>query len=205
MGESSTTNDTAEGLGPRAEHLAWLDLEMTGLDVDTDVILQAAIIVTDGELKPLEQLVVDIWQPASALERMSPFVRDMHQKTGLLARVAASRVDLGRAQEQLLGVVSRHCAYPATLCGNSIWQDRKFLDKYMPGLAGYMHYRLLDVSALKVVVQRYYPKTCEFKKPPTGEHDALVDIKNSINEFRHYRQNILRDPADLASLTAQKP
>lgn len=187
---------TNQGAVPRAEHLAWIDLEMTGLEVETDVILQAAVIITDSSLNPLEELVVDVWQPPAALQNMSPFVRDMHEKTGLLKRVAASRTDLRRAEEQLLGVVSRHCAYPATLCGNSIWQDRKFLDKYMPALAGFMHYRLLDVSAIKTVVQRFYPKSYEFKKPQTGEHDALVDIRNSINEFRHYQQNVFQRPSE---------
>jgi oligoribonuclease len=180
------------GAAPSANHLAWLDLEMTGLDVERDVILQAAVLVTDAELNVLDELAVDIWQPESELDKMSPFVRDMHEKTGLLARVRKSRVDLKRAQELLLGVVARHCSYPATLCGNSIWQDRKFLDKYMPGLAGYMHYRLLDVSAIKTVVLRYYPPALHFKKSSAGEHDALTDIRNSIAEFRHYQESIFR-------------
>lgn len=179
---------------PQASHLAWIDLEMTGLDVDTDVILQAAVIVTDASLNVLEELAVDIWQPESALVNMSPFVRDMHDKNGLLARVRKSRIDLRRAQELLLGVVARHCTYPATLCGNSIWQDKKFLDKYMPALAGYLHYRLLDVSAIKTVVSRYYPPALQFKKPTTGEHDALNDIRNSIAEFRFYKESLFVAP-----------
>lgn len=182
------------GAVPSAAHLAWLDLEMTGLDVERDVILQAAVIVTDASLNVLDELALDIWQPESELDKMSPFVRDMHEKTGLLARVRKSRVDLKRAQESLLGVVARHCSYPATLCGNSIWQDRKFLDKYMPGLAGYLHYRLLDVSSIKTVVARYYPAELQFKKSSAGEHDALTDIRNSIAEFRHYRASIFRAP-----------
>lgn len=182
------------GAVPSAAHLAWIDLEMTGLDVERDVILQAAVIVTDASLHVLDELALDIWQPESELDKMSPFVRDMHEKTGLLARVRKSRVDLRRAQESLLGVVARHCSYPATLCGNSIWQDRKFLDKYMPGLAGYLHYRLLDVSTIKTVVARYYPAELQFKKSSAGEHDALTDIRNSIAEFRHYRESIFRAP-----------
>lgn len=180
------------GAIPSASHLAWIDLEMTGLDVERDVILQAAVIVTDAALNVLEELALDIWQPEAELDKMSPFVRDMHDKTGLLTRVRKSRVDLKRAQELLLGVVARHCAYPATLCGNSIWQDRKFIDKYMPGLAGYLHYRLLDVSTIKTVVSRYYPAELQFKKSSAGEHDALTDIRNSIAEFKFYQESIFR-------------
>lgn len=180
------------GSVPSPDHLVWIDLEMTGLDVARDVILQAAVIVTDADLNVLEELSIDIWQPASELDKMSPFVRDMHDKTGLLARVGKSRVDLKRAEEMLMGVVARHCSYPATLCGNTIWQDRKFIDKYMPGLAAYLHYRLLDVSAIKTVVLRYYPPELHFKKSSAGEHDALTDIRNSIAEFRFYQGSIFR-------------
>lgn len=191
MSKSASKSAPLDGAAvPSETNLAWVDLEMTGLDVETDVILQAAIIVTDASLNVLEELALDVWQPESALATMSPFVRDMHEKNGLLDRVRRSRVDLRRAQEQLLGVVARHCSYPATLCGNSIWQDKKFLDKYMPALAGYMHYRLLDVSAIKTVVLRYYPSPLHFKKPTLGEHDALTDIRNSIAEFRHYQDAI---------------
>lgn len=180
-----SSNDS--GAVPSPTNLVWIDLEMTGLDVTRDVILQAAVIVTDASLNTLEELAVDVWQPETELDKMSPFVRDMHEKTGLLPRVRRSRVDLARAQELLLGVVARHCSYPATLCGNSIWQDRKFIDKYMPGLSGYLHYRLLDVSTIKTVVLRYYPPALHFKKSGAGEHDALTDIRNSIAEFRHYQ------------------
>jgi oligoribonuclease len=191
MSKSASKSAPLDGAAvPSETNLAWVDLEMTGLDVESDVILQAAIIVTDASLNVLEELALDVWQPESALATMSPFVRDMHEKNGLLERVRRSRVDLRRAQEQLLGVVARHCSYPATLCGNSIWQDKKFLDKYMPALAGYMHYRLLDVSAIKTVVLRYYPSPLHFKKPTLGEHDALTDIRNSIAEFRHYQEAI---------------
>jgi oligoribonuclease len=180
---------TSSGATPSAEHLAWLDLEMTGLDVNTDVIIQAAVIVTDAKLNTLEEVCVDVWQPESALARMTPFVRDMHEKTGLLSRVRESRVDLQRAEQLLLGAVARHCSFPATLCGNSIWQDRKFVDKYMPALGGFLHYRLLDVSAIKTVAMRWAPDK-QFKKPSAAEHDALYDIRNSIAEFRHYTQKL---------------
>ena len=174
------------------DNLVWLDLEMTGLDAKRDVILQAAVIITDGELSPLESLVLDIWQPDEALERMVPFVREMHEKTGLLARVRASTVDLRSAQERLLAPIAGLCTYPATLCGNSVGTDKRFLERWMPAVAGYLHYRILDVSSLKLVAQRFYGPDAAFTKPTDREHDALFDIQNSIAELAHYRKTILR-------------
>ena len=172
--------------------LAWLDLEMTGLDPQVDVIIQAAVIITDRDLKPLEQLVVDIWQPEAELEKMSPFVRKMHETTGLTQRVRKSDVDVRQAERMLMERVAGWCPYPATLCGNTIGQDRKFIDRYMPGFAGYLHYRMLDVTALKLVAQQFYPSSAQFQKSDVGAHDALVDINNSIAELEHYRKTILK-------------
>jgi oligoribonuclease len=174
----------------RNTNLAWIDLEMTGLDVETQCILQAAVVITDKELNVLAELACDIWQPNSALERMSPFVRDMHEKTGLLARVAMSRTDVHDAEQKLLRVVAEWCGTPATMCGNSIWQDRKFVDKYMPGLGGYFGYRMVDVSSLKVLAARWFGDSAVYAKPKQGQHDALVDIKNSVNELKHYRRTL---------------
>jgi len=171
-----------------ASNLAWIDLEMTGLDPERDVILQAALIVTDRDLQPLEEYVCDVWQPESVFERMSPFVRDMHEKNGLLDRVRASRVDQREAQRQLLTRISALCEHPAVLCGSSIWVDRTFLDRHMRGLAGYLHYRMVDVTSFKLVVDRWLGQSAVFQKPTEGEHDALVDIRNSIAELRHYRK-----------------
>ena len=175
-----------------ASRLAWLDLEMTGLDPETDVILQAALIVTDVELNPLEEFVCDIWQPTELLERMTPFVRDMHEKTGLIERVKSSTIDVRNAEKRLLQRVAGWCEYPALLCGNTIAQDRKFIDRYMPGLAGYLHYRMLDVTSLKLLAGLWYGDSAVFEKPTQGAHDALVDIKNSIGELAHYRATLLQ-------------
>jgi oligoribonuclease len=173
---------------PRASsNLAWLDLEMTGLDVQRDVILQAALIVTDKELHTLDEYCCDIWQPEEALARMSPFVRDMHEKNGLIERVRASRVDVREAERQLLSRLTSLCDYPAVLCGSSIWVDRTFVDRYMTGLAGYLHYRMVDVSSLRILVGHWHGPEAGFVKSAQGEHDALVDIRNSIAELRHYR------------------
>ncbi|MEN9581178.1 MAG: hypothetical protein RJA70_4187 [Pseudomonadota bacterium] len=191
------SNDS-ESSGPSPLNFAWLDLEMTGLDVTTEVILQAALIITNSELKILEEYSCDIWQPESALAGMTPFVRDMHTKTGLIERVRNSRVDVGDAERRLMAVLTRWCTYPATLCGNSIWADRRFVDKYMPGLSGFLHYRMVDVSSLKVLAARWYEADAQFAKPLAGAHDAVVDVRNSIAELKHYRQSLFR-PAPVRS------
>jgi oligoribonuclease (3'-5' exoribonuclease) len=175
-----------------ASNLVWLDLEMTGLDVERDVILQLALIVTDAELAPLEQYVADVWQPESALHGMTPFVRSMHEKTGLTERVRRSTIDLRRAEQCALEVVSGWCPYGAVLCGNSIWQDRKFVDRYMPGFAGYLTYRLVDVSTIKLLAKTWFGPGAVYEKPTEHEHDALVDIKNSIAELAHYKKTLFR-------------
>ncbi len=177
-----------------ADHLVWLDLEMTGLDAQNDVILQAAVVLTTSALEPLEEFCCDVWQPASALERMSPFVRDMHQKTGLLARVAASRTDLQAAEKQILERVTGWCAYPALLCGNSIGQDKRFVDRWMPGLSGYLSYRSVDVSSIKVLSKLWYGDQRAFAKPTDGEHDALFDVRQSIAELKYYRDKLFVAP-----------
>lgn len=175
-------------------HLAWLDLEMTGLDVDRHVILQAAVIITDADLNPLEEFCTDVWQPASALEAMNPFVRKMHAKTGLSKRIAQAEFDLKNVEEKLLELISGWCPYGAVLCGNSIWQDRRFIDRYMPGLGTYLTYRMVDVSSVKILALEWYGKQALFSKPRGGEHDALVDIRNSIAELAHYRTRLFRSP-----------
>jgi oligoribonuclease len=174
----------------QATNLVWMDLEMTGLDAQNDVILQAALVITDSELNPLEEFACDVWQPPSALELMSPFVRDMHERTGLLGRVALSRTDLQSAEKQLIERVCGWCAYPALLCGNSIGQDKRFIDRWMPGLAGYLSYRTIDVSSIKMLAKLWYGDEAMFKKPTDQEHDAIFDVRQSIAELAHYRRSL---------------
>jgi oligoribonuclease len=190
-----TSSDATPQRKQSPTNLVWLDLEMTGLDAQVDVILQAALIITNAELTPLEQWSCDVWQPETELQRMTPFVRDMHEKTGLLARVRSSKLELGRAERQMLEMVSGWCPYGAVLCGNSIWQDRRFVDRYMPALAGYLTYRLLDVSTVKVLAKTWFGQTALYTKPTDGEHDALVDVKNSIAELAHYKKTLFRSGA----------
>jgi oligoribonuclease len=188
----STPSEAAPQRTRHPTNLAWLDLEMTGLDTQVDVILQAALVITNAELTPLEEFCCDVWQPEAELAKMTPFVRDMHDKTGLTERVRRSKTELRRAEQQLLEIVSGWCPYGAVLCGNSIWQDRRFVDRYMPGLSAYLTYRLLDVSSVKLLAKTWFGPTALYTKPPEGEHDALVDVKNSIAELAHYRKTLFR-------------
>ncbi len=173
-------------------NLAWLDLEMTGLDAQRDVILQAAMVITNRDLQPLEELCLDVWQPESALTNMTPFVREMHEKSGLLPRVRKSMIDLIAAERALIECVVGYCTYPAILCGNSIGQDKRFVDRWMPGLAGYLSYRTVNVSSIKVLAKTWYGSSAVFDKPKDHEHDALFDVKNSIAELAHYKKTLFR-------------
>jgi oligoribonuclease len=173
-------------------NLVWIDLEMTGLDPRVDVVLQAALVVTTADLDPLDELSFDIWQPDEALVGMLPIVREMHTATGLLERVARSTTRLAEAERALLERIAAWCPAPATLCGNSVWSDRNFIRQHMPSLDRYLHYRIVDVSSLKVLAQRWYGEAATFVKPAAGVHDARVDVCNSIAELRHYRSHLFR-------------
>ncbi len=201
MATASSAQQPAPERAQSPDNLVWIDLEMTGLDVNENVILQAALIVTTGNLDVLERYVVDVWQPEAALAGMVPFVREMHEKTGLLERVQKSNVDVRRAEQELLERVSGWCPYRPVLCGNTIHSDRKFIDAYMPALAGYLHYRMIDVSSLKVLSQLWYPGV-RYDKPRTNQHDALFDIEQSIAELSFYRSKLFR-PAEGHKLLAR--
>ena len=178
----------------RDDHLLWVDLEMTGLDVQHDVILQAAAIITNADLQPLAEWSCDVWQPEAKLQQMTPYVRQMHEKTGLIERVRRSLVADAEAEAQLLNFVSGWCCYKVPVCGNSVGQDKAFIDRYWPGVGRYLHYRVVDVSTLKILAKRWYGESAVFEKSAVGEHDALVDIKNSIAELAHYRRKLFAAP-----------
>lgn len=173
------------------DNLVWIDLEMTGLDPLQDVILQAALIITSRELEPLESYCVDIWQPEAELGKMVPFVRKMHEKNGLIERCRASDVEVKQAEQELLARVSGWCPHRPVLCGNTIGSDRKFIDRHMPALGGYLHYRMVDVSSVKVLAGLWYPDA-QYEKPRGAQHDALFDIQQSIAELSHYRKKMFR-------------
>lgn len=174
------------------QHLAWIDLEMTGLDPFSDDILQAALVITTADLRVLEEYACDVWQPETSLAKMTPFVRDMHMATGLLKRVRLSRMDASAAERALLERVSGWCPYPAVLCGNSVGQDKRFLERHMPGLHAYLSYRIVDVTSVKLLASRWYGEASVFVKPEASAHDAMVDIRNSIAELAHYRATLFR-------------
>ncbi|HVM14381.1 MAG TPA: oligoribonuclease [Egibacteraceae bacterium] len=175
--------------------LVWIDLEMTGLDVERDRIVEVAAIVTDGALDAVEegpQLVIHA--PDEALHAMVDVVRDMHAKSGLTEAIRASRVTVGEAEEQVLAFVRRHVPAErgAPLAGNSIHADRLFLRRYMPTLEAYLHYRNVDVSTVKELVRRWYPEAFASRPYKGGGHRALADIRESIDELRYYRRIAFR-------------
>lgn len=172
--------------------LCWLDLEMTGLDPEKCAIVQLAMVLTDASLKELAPpLELTIWQPESVLAEMTPFVRSMHEKSGLLAQIRASQVSLAEAEQDALELLSRHASYrTARLCGNSIGQDRRFLVKYMPAFEGYLHYRQVDISSIKELAGWWYG--VKFDKPDLGKHTALHDVMQSLAELKHYQKTVFR-------------
>jgi len=175
----------------RTKNLIWLDLEMTGLNPEKDVILEIASIITDSQLNEIEKgPVLVIYQPEDELAKMDSWVRETHRQTGLVKKVQESNISARQAEQQTLEFFKKHCdAGTALLAGNSVWQDRNFLFKYMPSLVSYCYYRVLDVTAIKEVVLRWYPNSpyAEFKKKDT--HRALADIEESIAELRHLRKH----------------
>jgi oligoribonuclease len=174
------------------DRLVWVDLEMTGLDVETDVIVE-----TDASLVALDDgIELIVHADPDALARMGDFVREMHTKSGLLPKIETSPVDVAAAQLATLEYVKGHVpkASVAPLCGNSIGTDRRFLARYMTELDDYLHYRSVDVSSLKELCRRWYPAIYK-KRPGKAEHHrALDDIRESIEELRFYRENLLIKP-----------
>jgi len=168
----------------------WLDLEMTGLDDKRCHIIELAMIITDGDLNELAQVEQCIWQPESALETMSPFVRKMHTDNGLLAKVRASTTSQAEAEQAVIDVLLKHVPYKkGILAGNSIWQDRRFLLAHMPNFESLLHYRQIDVSTIKVLSKQWYGPAGDAPGKPSS-HTALDDIRASLAELRWYKQNI---------------
>ncbi|MHB1586455.1 MAG: oligoribonuclease [Acidiferrobacteraceae bacterium] len=177
--------------GPNA--LVWMDLEMTGLNPFTDVIIEIATIITDSDLNVLEQgPVLAIHQPDGILEAMDEWNRRTHGGSGLVERIRASSLTVQQAEAQTLEFIRRLVPrHKSPLCGNSICQDRRFLARLMPELEGWLHYRNLDVSTLKELARRWRPEICAgFTKRNT--HRALDDILESIAELKYYREHLIR-------------
>jgi oligoribonuclease len=177
---------------PDPNNLIWIDMEMTGLQPDSDRIIEIALLVTDSELRALaESPVWVIHQPAEVLDAMDSWNRGTHAKTGLIDKVKASSLSEAQAEAQALEFLALHVPPNASpMCGNSICQDRRFLARWMPRLEGYFHYRNLDVSTLKELVRRWKPEAGKgFSKE--GKHEALADILESIEELKYYRKTVM--------------
>jgi len=178
---------------PKKDYLVWLDLEMTGLEPEKHVILEIGCAVTDSNLNVIaEGPVFAIKHPNSILDHMDPWSQDQHGRSGLTQRCRTSKVSLAQAEENTLAFLKQYClAQSSPLCGNSIGQDRRFLYKYMPKLNSFFHYRNIDVSTIKELVYRWYPKS--HRSPDKNKtHYVLDDIRDSIEELRHYRRTIFK-------------
>jgi oligoribonuclease len=176
-----------------ADLLVWIDCEMTGLDLGKDKLIEVAALVTDPDLKVLgEGVDLVIHADDEALDAMPPVVRDMHAKSGLTEEVRRSAITMAEAEEAVLAYVREFVPNPRTapLCGNSIATDRGFLARDMPALDDFLHYRMIDVSSIKELCRRWYPRVY-FGQPAKGlAHRALADIRESIRELEYYRRTI---------------
>jgi oligoribonuclease len=173
--------------------LAWMDLEMTGLEPDRHVIVEIATLLTDDDLNLIaEGPDIVVHADADALAHMDDFVRSMHEHSGLLAAIQSSESSLADAGRETLAFLSAHIAEPRTvpLCGNSIGTDRRFLATYLPEVEGFLHYRSIDVSSVKELCRRWYPEILAGAPAKTGAHRALDDIRESITELAYYRSRI---------------
>ena len=173
-----------------------MDLEMTGLDPTTEVIVEIATLITDDDLNVIAEgpdLVIN--QPEAVLSTMDPVVVEMHTKSGLLTAIRASTVTLEQAGTATLEFIKQHVVEPRTipLCGNSIGTDRRFLVRYLPEIENYLHYRSVDVSTIKELVKRWYPGIEITRPTKSGAHRALDDVRESIRELKFYRENVFKE------------
>ena len=178
---------------PNASNLIWVDMEMTGLIPDEDVVIEIATIITDTELNTLaEGPVIALYQSDATLDGMDEWNTTHHTRSGLVDRVKASKYDEQLATQETIAFLEQWVPKGASpMCGNTICQDRRFMARHLPQLEAYFHYRNLDVSTLKILMQRWRPEL-EAGFTKTGTHLALDDIRESINEMRYYREHFLR-------------
>ena len=174
------------------EKLIWIDLEMTGLDPEKDLILEIATVITDNELNLIaEGPNLVIHQPDIVLDSLDEWNTLQHTKTGLLEKSRQSELTVEDAEEKTLSFLKTHCnKEESPLCGNSVWQDKRFLYKYMKNLNNYVHYRIIDVSSIKEIIQRWYPNESMFKKQEA--HLALSDVYESIEELKFYKNKFFK-------------
>ena len=174
-------------------HLVWVDMEMSGLDPDKDVVLEVALVVTDKDLNLVEEgPVLVVRQSDAVLDGMDNWNRSTHGKSGLIDKVKASTLSEADVEQRMLAFMKQHVGErKSPMCGNSICQDRRFMARHLPRLEAYFHYRNLDVSTLKELAARWRPELKEgFKK--ANNHTALADIQESIEELRYYREKFIK-------------
>ena len=176
------------------EHMVWVDLEMTGLDPDRDVIIEAAVLVTDGELNIVAHgPEIAVRRTREEIALMNSWNRRTHGQSGLTRRVRESETDIEQAEDQILEFLAEWTLERTSpLCGNSVHQDRAFIRRQMPRLDAWLHYRIVDVSTVKELVKRWYPGLEPFAKQT--RHRALDDIRESIDELRWYRERVFLPP-----------
>jgi oligoribonuclease len=187
------------------DRLVWIDCEMTGLSMTRDVLIEVACIVTDGDLVELDEgRTAVIKPPAAALQQMDDFVTNMHTESGLIAELNGG-VTVEQAEKDILEYIKSHVseAHKAPLCGSSVYVDRGFLNRDMPDIDSYLHYRVIDVSSFKEVIRRWYPKVYYASPDKHGNHRALADILESIAELRYYRDAIFVPPPGPDTATAR--
>src|ERR1700735_2708555 len=188
------------------DRLVWIDCEMTGLDLTRDALVEIPCRVTEGQLNMLDDGInLVIKPPAEALDHMPDVVREMHTKSCLLSELSAG-IPLAEAQEQVLAYVRTHVpeSKKVPLCGNSIATDRSFLARDMPELDAFLHYRMVDVSSIKELAHRWYPRAYFNSPHKVGGHRALADIIESVRELRYYREAIFVPPPGPDSATARE-
>ena len=194
MSQAHDNQASATAIKPDDMNLIWVDMEMTGLDPDTDKILEVAVIVTDSQLNVLaEGPVLAIHQSDATLDKMDAWNKGTHGKSGLIDRVKASEVTEAIAEETLIAFLKDYVpANKSPMCGNTICQDRRFMARAMPKLEAFFHYRNLDVSTLKELCRRWKPELASgFKK--AQKHTALADIRESIEELKYYRTHFIKE------------
>ena len=187
------------------DRLVWIDCEMTGLDLGADALIEVAALVTDFELNVLgDGIDVIVKPPQEALDQMDEFVRTMHTSSGLLEELD-SGLPMDEAEEKVLGYIKEHCADGSRppLAGNTVATDRSFLVRDMPDLESFLHYRIVDVSSIKELSRRWYPRAYFNAPAKTGNHRALADIQESIEELRYYRAAVFVPPPGPDSDTAK--
>jgi oligoribonuclease len=188
------------------DRLVWIDCEMTGLDIERDALIEIACLVTDAELTMLDEGVdVIIKPPPEAVDQMSDVVRTMHTTSGLLEELAGG-VTIAEAQDIVLSYVQTHIKEPrrVPLCGNSIATDRWFIARDMPQLDHYLHYRMVDVSSIKELARRWYPRVYFASPAKRGGHRALADITESVQELQYYREAVFVPQPGPDSATARE-